>query len=250
MSWVPEPLEPFVTLCSPLPFPLPPSPVSCVQDFFRELSWRQASMGVTSLQLSMTTLEDVFLRIARMAELEVAAAEGRYATVALPSGVIIRGVYSYSTVLYSALLSAVTYCHLLSGVTYCRLLSPPVAAAALSMYHCVTNALSQCVTNTLCLCLTVSLYRCRWAPSASACRGPSSRTPRVPFWLIDIEWQQDDNGNLCMSRFTDPVPEGRPGAPVPRAVREQLSCGSTPTILPLNARQRSLVATPVHKRGL
>lgn len=61
-----------------------------LQDFFRELSWRQTSLGVTSLQLSMTTLEDVFLRIARMAELEVAAAEGRYATVALPSGVIIK----------------------------------------------------------------------------------------------------------------------------------------------------------------
>lgn len=74
-------------------------------------------------------------------------------------------------------------------------------------------------------------------------------SPTSAFWLIDIEWQQDDNGNLCMSRFTDPVPEGRPGAPVPRAVREQLSCGSTPTILPLNARQRSLVATPVHRRG-
>ena len=34
-------------------------------------------MGVTDVQISLTTLDEVFLRIARQAELEAAAAEGR-----------------------------------------------------------------------------------------------------------------------------------------------------------------------------
>ena len=37
----------------------------------------RVQMGVTDVQISLTTLDEVFLRIARQAELEAAAAEGR-----------------------------------------------------------------------------------------------------------------------------------------------------------------------------
>jgi len=43
------------------------------------------------VQLSLTTLEEVFLNIARMAELGTAAVEGRFDTLVLPSGLTVQG---------------------------------------------------------------------------------------------------------------------------------------------------------------
>jgi len=61
-----------------------------LQDFFRELSKSQERLGITGLQLSLTTLEEVFLHIARVAELETAVVEKKYKSILLPSGVIVQ----------------------------------------------------------------------------------------------------------------------------------------------------------------
>ena len=50
------------------------------------LESQKAGLGVVSMQLSLSTLEDVFLTIARKAELQEAEAKGLKATVALPDG--------------------------------------------------------------------------------------------------------------------------------------------------------------------
>lgn len=51
-----------------------------------ELQDREKELGIADIQVSLTTLEDVFLNIAKQAELETAAAEGRLVTLNLTSG--------------------------------------------------------------------------------------------------------------------------------------------------------------------
>lgn len=60
------------------------------QKFFEELEHREREFGISDIQLGLTTLEEVFLNIARKAELESAAAEGRMATLSLTSGASVR----------------------------------------------------------------------------------------------------------------------------------------------------------------
>ncbi|KAF5734706.1 ABC transporter A family member 2-like [Tripterygium wilfordii] len=55
-------------------------------EFFAELQDREVEFGITDIQLSLTTLEEVFLNIAKKAELESAIAEGRMVTLNLTSG--------------------------------------------------------------------------------------------------------------------------------------------------------------------
>lgn len=59
---------------------------SLIQNFFVELQEREEEFGITDIQLGLTTLEEVFLNIAKKAELESAAAEGSFATLNLISG--------------------------------------------------------------------------------------------------------------------------------------------------------------------
>lgn len=56
------------------------------QDFFSELQDREEEFGISDIQLGLTTLEEVFLNIAKQAELESAAAEGSLVTLTLTSG--------------------------------------------------------------------------------------------------------------------------------------------------------------------
>ncbi|KAL5816491.1 hypothetical protein ACOSQ3_024869 [Xanthoceras sorbifolium] len=56
-------------------------------NFFAELEDRQGECGIADIQLSLTTLEEVFLNIAKMAELEIAVSEGRMVAVTLDSGI-------------------------------------------------------------------------------------------------------------------------------------------------------------------
>jgi len=56
------------------------------QKFFAELQERQREFHVSDIQLGLATLEEVFLNIAKQAELESAAAEGKMVTLALTSG--------------------------------------------------------------------------------------------------------------------------------------------------------------------
>lgn len=52
-----------------------------MQGFFKLLEDRKAELGISDLQLGLTTLEEVFLTISRQADLENAAAEGRFETL-------------------------------------------------------------------------------------------------------------------------------------------------------------------------
>ncbi len=52
-----------------------------IQEFFRLLEDHKAQLGVTDLQMGLTTLEEVFLTITKQADLENAAAEGRVETL-------------------------------------------------------------------------------------------------------------------------------------------------------------------------
>lgn len=53
------------------------------QEFFLGLHEREKELGITDIQLSLSTLDEVFLKIAKQAELETAAAEGRYELLTL-----------------------------------------------------------------------------------------------------------------------------------------------------------------------
>ncbi|XP_059443724.1 ABC transporter A family member 2-like isoform X2 [Corylus avellana] len=67
-------------------FVIPHDREALLTKFFEELQDREKEFGISDIQLGLTTLEEVFLNIARQAELESAAAEGRLATLTLTSG--------------------------------------------------------------------------------------------------------------------------------------------------------------------
>lgn len=67
-------------------FLVPRSQERVLPEFFAVLQQRRAELGVTDVQLSLSTLEEVFLTIARQAELETAQAEGRYEKIRLEDG--------------------------------------------------------------------------------------------------------------------------------------------------------------------
>lgn len=69
-----------------LTFVIPHDRERLLTKFFEELQDREKEFGISDIQLGLTTLEEVFLNIARQAELESAAAEGRLATLTLTSG--------------------------------------------------------------------------------------------------------------------------------------------------------------------
>lgn len=109
-------------------------------DFFSELQERQAEFGIADIQVSLTTLEEVFLNIAKQAELESAAAEGRYETVILSNG---------------------------------NSLQVPIGANFVAI--------------------------------------PQSETEEHPHgMMIELEWQQDETGKLCLSRQSDSIPSTAP----------------------------------------
>jgi ABC-type multidrug transport system ATPase subunit len=60
-----------------LVFLVPKSAENELPGFLRQLEERKNELGVTDIQISLTSLEEVFLSIARQAEVEAAAAEGR-----------------------------------------------------------------------------------------------------------------------------------------------------------------------------
>ena len=60
------------------------------QNFFAGLEDRKEEFGIADIQLGLATLEEVFLNIAKKAELESAAAEGSFQTVTLNSGLSVQ----------------------------------------------------------------------------------------------------------------------------------------------------------------
>ncbi|KAL2244262.1 ABC transporter A family member 2 [Sesamum indicum] len=69
-----------------LTFVIPHVKEKLLKNFFAELQEREKEFGIADIQLGLTTLEEVFLNIAKKAELESAAAEGTFATLILNSG--------------------------------------------------------------------------------------------------------------------------------------------------------------------
>lgn len=66
-----------------LTFVIPHDKEVLLSKFFTELQDREREFGISDIQLGLATLEEVFLNIARQAELETAAAEGRLVSLTL-----------------------------------------------------------------------------------------------------------------------------------------------------------------------
>ena len=60
-------------------------PLMSEQKFFKDLEERKREFGITDIQIGLTTLNEVFLNIAKKVELESATAEGRLTTLTLTS---------------------------------------------------------------------------------------------------------------------------------------------------------------------
>ncbi|XP_057465021.1 ABC transporter A family member 2-like [Actinidia eriantha] len=73
-----------------LTYVIPHDREKLLTNFFAELQDREREFGISDIQLGLTTLEEVFLNIAKQAELESAAAEGSLATLTLTSGTSVQ----------------------------------------------------------------------------------------------------------------------------------------------------------------
>ncbi|KAF3320646.1 hypothetical protein FCM35_KLT14780 [Carex littledalei] len=73
-----------------LTFVIPRDKEPFLTSFFAELQNRESEFGISDIQLGLTTLEEVFLNIAKQAELESSAAEGNLVTLNLTSGTSIQ----------------------------------------------------------------------------------------------------------------------------------------------------------------
>ncbi|CAH2064996.1 unnamed protein product [Thlaspi arvense] len=67
-------------------FVIPHDKENLLTNFFAELQDREPEFGISDIQLGLATLEEVFLNIARKAELESAAVDGTMVTLDLTSG--------------------------------------------------------------------------------------------------------------------------------------------------------------------
>lgn len=73
-----------------LTYVIPHEKEGLLADFFAELQDREEEFRISDIQLGLTTLEEVFLNIARQAELESSTAEGNLVTLRLTSGAAIQ----------------------------------------------------------------------------------------------------------------------------------------------------------------
>lgn len=121
-------------------FIIPRDKESKLVDFVTTLQEKEAELGIADIQISLTTLEDVFLNIARQAELETAAAEGWYETVILANGDSLQVL-----------------------------------------------------------------------PGADFVAIPDTKSKEHPYgMMIQLEWQQDDNGRLCLAKQSKMIPSPPP----------------------------------------
>lgn len=81
------PLEENKAFCT---FVIPRDREKLLTNFFVELQDRENEFGIADIQLGLATLEEVFLNIARQAELENAAIDGSTATLTLRPGVSVK----------------------------------------------------------------------------------------------------------------------------------------------------------------
>ncbi|CAH2043967.1 unnamed protein product [Thlaspi arvense] len=71
-------------------FVIPHDKEKLLTRFFEELQEREHEFGISDIQIGLATLEEVFLNIARKAELESATAEGTMVTLELESGILVE----------------------------------------------------------------------------------------------------------------------------------------------------------------
>ncbi|CAH2043969.1 unnamed protein product [Thlaspi arvense] len=71
-------------------FVIPHDKEKLLTEFFDELQNRESEFGISDIQLGLATLEEVFLNIARRAELESATTEGTMVTLELESGISVE----------------------------------------------------------------------------------------------------------------------------------------------------------------
>ncbi|KFK27923.1 hypothetical protein AALP_AA8G447600 [Arabis alpina] len=71
-------------------FVIPHDKEKLLTSFFGELQDRESEFGISDIQLGLATLEEVFLNIARRAELESATVEGTMVTLELESGISVE----------------------------------------------------------------------------------------------------------------------------------------------------------------
>ncbi|XP_010457652.1 PREDICTED: ABC transporter A family member 9-like [Camelina sativa] len=71
-------------------FVIPHDKEKLLTGFFAELQDRESEFGISDIQLGLATLEEVFLNIARRAELESATVEGTMVTLELESGISVE----------------------------------------------------------------------------------------------------------------------------------------------------------------
>ncbi|CAK9263325.1 unnamed protein product, partial [Sphagnum jensenii] len=116
-------------------FIIPRERESQLPEFFRLLEDHKAQLGVTDLQMGLTTLEEVFLTITKQADLENAAAEGRVETLTVDG----------------------------------QAMNVPIG----TQYIMVPNSISTAMPNGL---------------------------------MVEIYWQQDDEGALRISGQSEPIP--------------------------------------------
>ncbi|TMW86787.1 hypothetical protein EJD97_020884 [Solanum chilense] len=73
-----------------LTFIIPHEKERLLENFFAELDNRKTEFGILNIQIGLSTLEEVFLSIAKKAELEAAASEGTIKPLILPSGTTLQ----------------------------------------------------------------------------------------------------------------------------------------------------------------
>ncbi|KAL6583951.1 ATP-binding cassette sub- A member 2 [Orobanche minor] len=119
-----------------LTFIIPHEKEKLLKIFFAELQNREKEFGISDIQLGLTTLEEVFLNIAKKAELESAAAEGIFASLILNSGVSVQ---------------------------------VPIGARFIGI-------------------------------------SGTESTSNPKGIMVEVYWQQDDSGSLCISGYSDEIP--------------------------------------------
>jgi hypothetical protein len=182
-----------------------------LQDFFRLLEHRKTQLGVTDLQMGLTTLEEVFLTITKQADLENAAAEGRVETLTIHG--------------QSMNVSPPTCSDICSTLIY-----PSFIHFQKCLWHCQKKFMSLHIAVFWSMLWNFKYAYCalnsqegRFGESSNKCdnwqvpvgtqhiRVPNSVSTDVPNGLmVEIYWQQDEFGAMRISGHSEPTPAVAP----------------------------------------
>lgn len=142
------------------------------QDFFAELQDRDKEFGISDIQLGLTTLEEVFLNIARQAELEEVA-EGSSATLTLNTG-----------------------------------LSLQVSCLSYSCFYNFHDEIARENSNPCEISFnTVFICSVQIPIGARFVKIPGTESSENPIGtMVEVYWDQDDSGRLCISGHSPDMP--------------------------------------------